>query len=257
MGIGIRLRKLWSLKAGVVVSLGLSVVVAMWSIDKVTLFPPGIAPRQLEMASAVTHLVVDTPSSAMIDLREDTYSLTGLQDRAVVLGNVMANDPVESEIAARAHVPPELLRIQAPLTPQQASPVANSQGARHVSDILKSNGQYRIDIEANPTVPMLDIYAQTPTAASAAALANAAAAELKAYLAQLAVSQGTPLKDQIRLDQLGRATGTVINPSVKWQTAILAFVLTLGVSCASVIFFSRVRAGWHAAAMAERAAIEA
>jgi hypothetical protein len=257
MDIAIRLRKLWHLKAGVAISIGLSILVALWSVDKINLFPPGLAPRQLEMATAVTHVVVDTPSSAMVDLRQDTYSLTDLQDRAVVLGNVVANDPVESEVALRAHVPVGLLRIQAPLTPQQASPVANSQGARHVSDLTKSNNQYRIDIEANPTVPMLDIYAQSPTAQSAAALANAAVDELKAYLAQVAARQGTPLAHQVRIDQLGRATGTVINPSVKPQMAILAFLLTLGVSCATVIFVARVRAGWHQAALSERAAAEA
>src|ERR1035438_6694754 len=133
MGTGIRLRKLWRLKAGVVLSVALALLAAVWSIDKISLFPPGLTHRSLEMATAVTHLLVDTPSSGMIDLREDTYSLTDLQDRAVVLGNVIANGPVEAGIAQRAHVPLELLRIQAPLTPAQASPQANSQGARHVT----------------------------------------------------------------------------------------------------------------------------
>jgi hypothetical protein len=254
MGIGIRMRKLWRLKAGVLVSVVLALLAAVWSIDKISLFPPGLKPRSLAMATAVTHVLVDTPSSAMIDLREDTYSLIDLQDRAVVLGNVIANGSVEAGIAQRAHVPLELLRIQAPLTPAQASPQVNSQTARHVTDILKSNDQYRIDLEANTTVPMLDVYAQTPTAESAAALANATVDELKAYLAALAARQNTPLKYQIRLDQLGRATGVVITPGVKWQVAFLAFLLTLGVSCATLTFLARVWAGWRQEALSERTA---
>jgi hypothetical protein len=101
---------------------------------------------------------------------------------------------------------------------------------------------------------MLDVYAQTPTAESAAALANAAVDELKAYQAALAARQNTPLKYQIRLDQLGRATGVVINSGVEWQVAFLAFVLTLGVSCATLTFLERVRAGWRHAALSERTA---
>ena len=80
-------------------------------------------------------------------------------------------------------------------------------------------------INANPTVPMLDIYAQAPSSASAAALANATVDQLKAY-GRLATTQATPAKDKIRLEQLGRATGDVINPGVKYQTAVLVFTLT-------------------------------
>jgi hypothetical protein len=254
VGIGIRLRKLWRLKAGVAISIAIALFAAVWTTEKISLSPLGLKPRSLEMATASTHLLLDTPSSGMVDLRQDTYSVDDLKDRAIVLGNVIASGSVEARIAQRAHVPFELLRIQAPLTPQQSSPPVDSQNARHVSDIAKSTEQYRITINANPTVAMLDIYAQTPNAKSAAALANAAVDELKSYLAQVVARQGTPLKYQLRPVQLGRATGVVINRGVKWQAAILAFLLTLGISCATVTFLARVRAGWRQAALSETAA---
>lgn len=254
VGMGIRFRKLWHLKLGVGISLALALLAAVWSIEKISLTPPGLAPRSLEMATAATHVIVDTPDSTMIDLRQDTYSLAGLVTRAVVLGNVIASTSVEARIAQRANVPFGLLRIQPPLMPQQASLPVNSQNDRKVTDILRSNDQYRVQIDADPTVPMLDIYAQTPTAQSAAALANAAVDELKAYVTGLATTQGTPAKDQIRLVQLGRATGVVINPGVQFQVALLVFVLTFLASCASVIFIARIRAGWRLAAVSERAA---
>ncbi len=252
MGLGKRMRELWRLKLGVGISLALALLVAVWSIDNIG--PNGLTPRALDMATASTHIVVDTPESVMLDLRQDTYSMDSLVNRAVVLGNVIASSSVEAHIAADAHVPVGLLRIQAPLTPEQASLPVNSQNARSVSDIAKSNNQYRILIDANPTVPMLDIYAQTPTAASAAALANAAVDELKAYLAHLAATQKTPAKDQIHIVQLGRATGVVINGGVKYQVALLAFVVTFLAACATVVFIQRVRSGWRLAAMTERRA---
>jgi hypothetical protein len=254
VGTGIRLRKLWRLKLGVAVSIAVALFAAVWSVQKISLFPPGLSPRSLEMATASTHVLVDTPTSGMVDLRQDTYSVDGLKNRTVVLGNIIASSELQSRIAQRAHVPLERLRIQAPLTSQQPSAPVDSENARHTSDILKSTDQYRIDLKANPTVPMLDIYSQTPTAESAAALANAAVYELNAYLDALVARQNTPLKDQIRPVQLGRATGVVINSGVRWQAAFLTFLLTLGASCATVTFLARVRAGWRQAARSERAA---
>jgi hypothetical protein len=254
VGIGIRLRTLWRLKVGVLISLGFGLVTAAWSIDRISLFPLRMTPRSIEMATAATHVLVDTPGSISIDLRQDTYSISALTTRAVVLGNVIASTPVETLIARRAHVPAGLLRIDAPLTPQEVSVQVDPQKARRVTDILKSNGQYRLQVSANPEVPMLDIYAQAPTADSAAALANAAVDELEAYVAGLASSERTPAKDQIRLEQLGRASGVVINPGVQYEVAVLACLLTFLASCATIVFVARVRAGWRLAALSERPA---
>lgn len=252
MGIGIRLRRLWGLRSGVVVSLLAASIGALWSIQKITLFPPGLTARSLEMATASTRVVVDTPTSALVDLRQDTYSLDGLRNRAVVLGNVIASTRVRQNIARRLDLPIGTLRIQPPLTREQSAPPVDSENARRTSDILKSTDQYRLNIQANPTVPVLDIYAQSPTAESATVLVNAAVDELRAYLRQLSASERTPEKDQIQLIQLGRGRGTVINASVRWQLALLVFLVTFGICAATVTFVDRVRAGWRLAALAER-----
>lgn len=232
-----------------VVSLLVASIVALWSVQKISLFPPGLEPRSLEMATASTHVVVDTPTSALVDLRQDTYNLEGLRNRAVLLGNVVASSRVRERIAGRLDLPVESLRVQAPLTREQSAPPTDSENARHTSDILKSTDQYRLDIQANVSVPMLDIYAQSPTAESASVLVNAAVDELRTYLAQLAAKESTPKRAQIQLIQLGRGHGVVINESVRWQIALLAFVLTFGASAATVIFLARVRRGWRVAAL--------
>jgi hypothetical protein len=252
MGFGIRMRKLWHLRAGVAVSLALAVVASVWSLAQISLLPPGLTPRKLEMATASTHVVVDTPKSALLDLRQSTYSFEGLRNRAVLLGNVMASASVRADIARRAHVPVELIQVAAPRTPEQPRAVVGSADDHHTTDILKSNDQYRLSIQANPTVPVLDIYAQTPTAKSAADLANAAVDELRGYLGGLASSEKTPAGDQIRLVQLGRAKGAVINPRTEWQVAFLAFLVTFGVCCATVLFLARLRAGWKLATLSEQ-----
>jgi hypothetical protein len=238
------MRQVWRLKLGMGLSLLLALLAAIWSVSR-----PG-----LEMATAHTEVLIDTPQSIMTNLRENSYSIDGLVNRAVVLGNVIASTPVEAKIAQRANVPAALLRIQGPITVHVASLPLTAQDTRSISDITKSNEQYRIQIDANPTVPMLDIYAQTPTAQSAAALANAAVDELKAYLSGLASSQATPASDQVRIEQMGRATGMVINPGVRYQLALIVFIVTFLLACATTVVISRIRAGWRLEAMSERTA---
>jgi hypothetical protein len=253
VGLGVRIRRLSHLRLGVAISLVGALLAAVWSVDRISLAPPGLTPRAIEMATATTSVLVDTPDSIMVDLRQDTSNIDGLTNRAIVLANVLASASVEARIAQEAAVPLSLLRIQAPLTPRQAALQATSQGNRKVTDILRSNNQYRIDIVADAEVPMLDIYAQTPTTVSAAALANAAVDQLRLYLASVGAAQHTPAKDQVRLEQLGRATGAVITGGVKYQLAALVFLLTFLAGCATATLIARVRAGWRLAVLSERA----
>jgi hypothetical protein len=254
MKFGARLFSLWNLKAGVTASLVLALLVSLSSVYKISLAPPGLEARSWTIATASSHVVVDTPRSALLDMRQDTYSLQGLSTRAVLLGNVLASAPVRQAIAKRANVPVEALRIDAPLSREQPRPIAEEGKDKKTSDIFKSTDQYRINIQAAPTVPVLDFYAQAPTAESAAALAHAASEELQAYLTKLAARQQTPRNDQIRVVDLGGAPGAVINNGIHWQVPLLSFFLTLGISCATVIWISRVRKGWELAAREERTA---
>jgi hypothetical protein len=254
MSAGTRIRELWRMRPYVAASAVLALVVAIWSVAHVSLFPPRVESRSLEMATAATHVVVDKPRSTILDLRADTYSLEALRQRAVVLGNVIANGEVRDAIARHAHVPSDELQIEPPLTPDQPRAVVASTDRKHATDLLASTDQYRLSIQANPTVPMLDIYAQAPNASSAALLANTTVEQLRGYLAELAASERTPELHQIQLLQLGHAQGEVINAGIDVQVAVLVFAITFAIACASLIFVSRVKDGWRAESLRERAA---
>ena len=254
MEFGIRLRTLWRLKLWLLACVLFALVAGIWSVARISLSPLSLEPRKLEMAAASTHMLVDSRSSMLIDLRENTYNIEGLRNRAVLLGNVAASSDVRTKIAERVGIPVTVLKVQPPLTSEMTTRPANSENPQKTSDILRSPDQYRLNLTTNPSVPMLDVYAQAPTAELAAALANATVDELKAYLERLAATQRTPDQLQIRLRDLGRAQGVVINQGVDRQVAILVFLLTFGVGGATVIFFSRVRAGWRQARLSEQAA---
>jgi hypothetical protein len=253
MRFGIRLRTLWQMRLSVLVCLSLSAVAGLWTVTKISLTPPSLSSRTIPMAAASTQIIVDTPQSTLVDTRTDTYNIDALTNRAVLVGNVMATPEVRTSIARRAKVPVEQLQIVPPLTPKQPRVLAEGGNERKTTDIAKLNDEYRLLITANPTVPVLRVYALTRDAESAAALANAAVEATNDHLDKLASSSGTPSSDQVKLTQFGRAEGTVINDGVQLQAALLAFGLTFGLSCASLLFFRRVREGWRLAALADQA----
>jgi hypothetical protein len=252
MRVGVRLRELWQVRGWVVACAAIAVAMSVWSVAHVSLSPPGLTPRSLKMATATTQVVVDTPKSTLIDLRQDTYSLDGLTNRALLLGNVMASPEVRADIARRAHIPFDSLLVVPPLTAKQPRVLSEAGNEKHTTDILKLNGDYRLQIRANPTVPFLQVFAQTPTAESAAALANAAVGGMESYLAELSKTTKTPSETQIRLTQLGKAHGTVLNEGIDRSVALLVFIVVFAVSCATVIWTRRVRTGWKLAVLAEQ-----
>ena len=254
MGLGKRLWTLWQLRPWVIACTLLALIVSIASVAKISLMPPRLSSRSLEIATGTTHVLVDTPKSSALDLRQNTYDFQALTQRAVVLGNLIADGSVRDTIAQRAHIPIDSLQISPPLTPKQPAARVGADNRPSVTDIAKSTDQYRLSIQTDPTVPVLDIYAEAPTAAAATTLANAAVDGMRDYLARLAVVQHTPPTDQIKLLQLGPARGKVINHGIEWQVAFLAFVLTLAVACATAIFLSRVSRGWRTAALADRQA---
>ena len=243
---------LWRLRSGVAVALALAILATVWSLYKVQLSPFSIQPRTMTMATARTQVVVDTPGSTMLDLKAGTNNFIGLRDRAILLGNVIASSPVRDDIGRRIGISGGLIEIAAPRTPERPRSVVGAVAEKKTTDILRSNEQYRLSIQASPTVPMLDIYSEAPDAETSAGLANATVDSLQDYLDDLARKDATPPRDQLRLRQLGRANGAVINGGVSLRVGLLAFVLTFGAGCATLVLVHRIRRDWHVAALADR-----
>ena len=185
----------------------------------------------------------------MLDLRYGTGDFDSLTSRAVLLGNVMASLPVRQYIARRADIPADVIRASTPLTPDFPRPAAVAGEEKKTSDILRSTDQYRLSIQANPTVPILEVYAQAPSAEAAAKLANASVDGLRDYIDDVAADQGVAVGQQAQLSQLGRAHGGVINHGVRPQALVLTFLIVFTVACAAILFISRVRTGWRFASM--------
>jgi hypothetical protein len=250
-----RLRELSEHRLGLAVSIAIALLAGFWSIARISLFPPGIESRNLETASASTRVLVDMPQSMVLDLSVQTIDVESLTNRALLVGNLIGSAPMRETISERVGVPADRLEIAAPLTREWPRAIQQAGVKRSTSDILKSPDQYRINVRANPTVPVLEISTQAPTVEAAVRLADGAVLGAKDYLRDLAARQGLDDDEQVRIEQLGSATGGVINEGVSVKVAILSFLLALTVSCGAVLVSARIRAGWKAGAQVDGVAV--
>jgi hypothetical protein len=243
MDLGRHLHELFTIRRAGAICFILATLAALNMVYRL----PSFQPRAVEMASATTELLVDTHKSAVQDLRQGSSEFEKMTNRAVLIGNVMASPPVLRYIGARAGVSPAVIRAQPPLTVDFPRPLAGFGEDPKTKDLLRSTDQYRINIQANPTVPILQVYAQAPNAKAAATLANASVEGLRDYLDATAREQGTPPGDVVRLTTLGGAKGKVINGGIRWQLALVTFLIVFGLTAASAVVISRVRRGWREA----------
>jgi hypothetical protein len=242
-----RLRELWDHRVGLLISLAVALFAGFWSVNKVTLSPLGVQSRNVETASASTRVLVDTPKSVVLDLAQD-FDMESITNRALLVGNLINSAPVRASIAERVGIPAERIEFSAPLTRDWPRAIKQAGTERSTSDILKSPDQYRLNARVNPTVPVIELSAQAPTAAAAENLANGAVSGTEDYLSEIGTRQGIPSEDQIRLEQLGQAKGGVINGGVSIRVALLSFLIALAASCGAVLATARIRHGWHAQA---------
>jgi hypothetical protein len=131
-------------------------------------------------------------------------------------------------------------------------PFQDPNNKRRTTDLLKSNNEYRIDVEANPTVPILGIYTEARTKALAVALANAAVQGLNDYVTNVAQNQGVKAAAQVRLLQLGAAEGGTVTPGAATQLMAIVFLLTFAFACTISVVLARLVRGWRTARDAHR-----
>lgn len=250
MNLGRSLHRLWRHRLAFALSLATATLAALWSVAEIGVLPPRLEARPLEIASASAGALVDTPQSAVVSLDVDTVDLSSITNRALLISNVMASAPVREYIARRARVPASVIEIQSPVTPDWPRPLSRPGDSRGALDIAKYPGEYRISLQNNPTVPVVEVYAVAPTPAIAARLANGAIEGTQDYLRALGARQDVPAAEQVRLQQLGRATAGSINSGADVKVAVLSFVVVFAACSAASLFVVRVVRGWRLAALA-------
>jgi hypothetical protein len=202
---------------------------ALLSLTSVSLFPPGLKHRRLAIAAASTHVLVDLPQSVVRDRSLAGSEFDALSARAILLGKVMTSDPVRVGIAQRAGIDPDRLGIIQQRLDKVPVALNEPDNERRAEGILSSAQPFRLLVQPDDALPVLNIYTQAPDPQQAQRLADAVAPALADYLRSLALKAGTNPADQVHLKQLGEARAGTVNGGAAAMIAGLTFLVTFGI----------------------------
>ena len=254
MQLGRHLRELWRLRLGVVISFVLALFVAVSSIDKSaccrrSAHGPATGDRGRLDARPRRHAAVGDHRPAHQHLRlylADHARRSARQRHGQRPGARVHRPPrrgrsgrIEAVSPITADVPRVLERAGQREARERHPALDRPVPPRHPgqSDGARSS-------TSRPRRPTRTRPSAWPTAPSTGCATTCRAGR----------RQGTDPTKQVRLEQLGRARGGVINHGIGLQIALLSFIFVFTVSCCAVLFLSRVRRGWRAAAADEAGA---
>ena len=229
--------------SGIALCLLLAIVASAISVNRISLLPPGIEPRSLDVAGASALVIVDRPRPLVSDMLATDGDYQTLQKRAVLLGSLMSSPPAMRYVARRTRIPQARIAAVTRITANVQSLLTEPDSERRTSDIRDSKLPYRLEIQPHPALPSLNVYAQAPTVDEAQRLADAAVPALLDYKRELAEREGGPPAELLRVEQVGPSRAAIINGGSKMMIVGLTFIFTLSMSAALLAVVTRLRRG--------------
>ena len=156
--------------------------------------------RSYSVGAAQAQFFVDSTVSALGDLGRDTAPLA---DRAQLYAQFMRSNAVLNATARRLGVAPESIAVQIPNTAADGTQNIPRPAPARSIEVRGERLRYRLAFSAQPTLPIVNVYGQAPTAIEALRLVDAAVVSLRNYVATLEASQEVPEKARTRLVELG------------------------------------------------------
>ena len=218
-----------------------SLLCAVANVAHVSLLPPGVKARNLDVAAATTRVAVDLPKPLLSDALATDGSYQNLQKRAVLVANLMTSDPALNEIARRAGIPRTKIAANTRVMVNVQPVLLEPDSERRAAQIADTKRPYELEIRPDPTKPTIGVYAQAPSVPEAERLADAAMPGVRAFLENLAQREGADPAAQVRLQQFGKARGEILNGGTAFWIAGLTFVFTFAVTCLLALAVSRLR----------------
>lgn len=206
---------------------------------------PSLEPRSYQVGVASVRILVDTPSSQVVEIAPKGSESLGV--RANLLASLMVDGEVKAAIAERAGLSSDdLVGISNSATEPQTVPPRNRRANILTTSVATDNDGAQL--------PIIEIEAQGPDVPTAAKLADAALEGLGDYLDSKAATQRIPDAERLQVSGLGAPQAEMASRGPKAIFAVFAAFLVFGAGSASIIvFFALVRA-WRTAAVQEVAA---
>jgi hypothetical protein len=236
MKLGAALYAVASRRRVLAIALAAGLAATVFALYRPSLLPPALHARSLHIAAASTELLVAKPHA--LPNNSDAYA--SAVNRALLVANIISSPQILDPVAHHLKIDPGAIQASAPITANVPAALITPGSSGGPTDILRLPDRYKLEIDADPTVPILWLYAQAPTAAEAIDLANLAAQGVVSYLDQTQTAAHVPLAQRATVQQLGTALGGTAATDGLPQVVLLAF----GVGFVAALFL--FGAGAHA-----------
>jgi hypothetical protein len=220
---------------------------AFLSVTSISVTPPGIAPRHMEIGVAATHVMFDEPESLLV-AGKPYRDFPIFTKRASLYGDILGSRPVVERMARTIGVAPDHIATVSRVTGQVDRVMREPNSEQRANKLLTAQRPYGLEIQSDTFKPIVHIYAQAPSPAAAVELANASVVALGDFLQDRSRANGTDADYRVRLDQLGTARGGATGSKTAPVLVALTFVVVFGIALVLVLAASRLRAARRASA---------
>jgi hypothetical protein len=186
--------------------------------------PSGIHKRGSTYGTAQAQVLVDSPQSALANLKQDTIPLS---TRAGVFAQFMASSAVREEIAKATGIPAAEIVARGPFDDPAVAPAGTQVPAAPKPPSESSSVSarpYQLTFVAQEELPLVTVYAQAPTAAGAKKLADGVSVGVKAHISHMQDVGQLDEKDRVVIRGLGPAQAGTVNGGSALPMMLLAFV---------------------------------
>jgi hypothetical protein len=237
-----RIPRLPTRHRALVISLMVALIALVLVRYDVSVFPPALHSRSLTVAASTAEVMVAPPNLATGS--EDSY-ITEV-DHSVLTGDIMITPPVVDYAAHQLGISPSSIQASAPMTANVARVVTDPGSGAAAYNLVDSADTYKLQVEADPTVPILYVYAQAPSSSQAAELASAAISGLTRYVEGLlpTYQRSTTATGIV---QLGPIRSEVVNSGASKEILLLVLVGIFGITRWLLLIGTRIGRGWQAA----------
>jgi capsular polysaccharide biosynthesis protein len=197
-----------------------------------------LSSHSVPTGAATVQIMVDSPQSALADLKQDPLPLVS---RATVFSQLMTSGVVLNDIAQTAGVPSSAVTAEGPYSGAgQALNVPTPSEARG-AQIVATNAPYHLTFVPDANIPLVTVSVEGPSPAAAGKLANAVAPGVGSWLNGL--QRAIPAYHRVTIRQLGDAQAGVVNSSSSTTLAAVtgAAVLLIGLLLIIIVEGSRAR----------------
>jgi hypothetical protein len=246
------IRQLWQRKGLVAIVLVLAVFAAILTAYQVSISPPGLHKRTLQVSVASSQILVDSPKSTLVS-GGSSETFNALATRAMIYGQYLSSLEARRQIAKKVGVPPATIATAGPYSPETGQTAYQSQPAgERANELLKEGAINRLVFTAQEGVPILSVSSQAATTERAIALANASFLVLTDYVDSLE-AEDKPVSDGVTLRELGTPQGGTLGSSNGKILMALAFLAVFGLGCAAILIVPGFARRWRALDDVDRA----